>query len=267
MGSQEDCNQSNDAQPVAEDNKKKKEVETADIITSLSASNNGEMSLNYEDSSKTTGIKFEPVDLDMEKRQYQMAKEHENVDESKEFDREQNIIAEMIYDSLITSLCVEVASGMHRFAKTGMYPMAELMKGDIDDNISMRGDHRRKKKQKREMNGESHITSDVSTLSERLSQNQTNANENNTSASSYNENGVDASYETQQQHMLSSSMETINVPAPVMSTRKSKGNNVDIWGNIPTKEPKKKSVKCLLCCRMVSIVRFAVHLDKCMGLG
>ena len=41
---------------------------------------------------------------------------------------------------------------------------------------------------------------------------------------------------------------------------------VDIWGNIPPKEPK-TTVKCDICGRHVSALRFAPHLDKCMNLG
>jgi hypothetical protein len=43
-------------------------------------------------------------------------------------------------------------------------------------------------------------------------------------------------------------------------------NHLDIWGRIPAKEPK-QNCECQLCGRHVSTLRFASHLDKCMGLS
>ena len=43
-------------------------------------------------------------------------------------------------------------------------------------------------------------------------------------------------------------------------------SSLDIWGRIPPKEPK-ITVKCQNCGKSVSAIRFAPHLDKCMGLG
>jgi hypothetical protein len=56
-------------------------------------------------------------------------------------------------------------------------------------------------------------------------------------------------------------------PAPPgVSTRQSSYTQKDIWGRIPSKEPK-YLVGCSVCGRPVSAARFAPHLDKCMGLG
>jgi hypothetical protein len=56
--------------------------------------------------------------------------------------------------------------------------------------------------------------------------------------------------------------------APTMgvSTRQSSYTQKDIWGRIPSKEPK-YLVTCSICKRSVAASRFAPHLDKCMGLG
>ena len=43
-------------------------------------------------------------------------------------------------------------------------------------------------------------------------------------------------------------------------------NHTDIWGRIPLKEPKELAF-CSICRRQVSVIRFAPHLDKCMGIG
>jgi hypothetical protein len=42
--------------------------------------------------------------------------------------------------------------------------------------------------------------------------------------------------------------------------------HLDVWGNLPPKEPK-QTVECQLCGRHVATSRFATHLDKCMGLS
>jgi hypothetical protein len=42
--------------------------------------------------------------------------------------------------------------------------------------------------------------------------------------------------------------------------------NADIWGVMPAKEPN-FLVSCHICNRQVNTLRFAPHLDKCMGLG
>jgi hypothetical protein len=45
-----------------------------------------------------------------------------------------------------------------------------------------------------------------------------------------------------------------------------RSSSYDIYGRIPPKEPKITSTMCLLCGRSVSAIRFAPHLEKCMGL-
>jgi hypothetical protein len=52
--------------------------------------------------------------------------------------------------------------------------------------------------------------------------------------------------------------------AAVMVTRQQ--SQTDIWGRIPPKEPK-ELVTCSICDRQVNTLRFASHLDKCMGIG
>lgn len=41
---------------------------------------------------------------------------------------------------------------------------------------------------------------------------------------------------------------------------------LDIWGRLPPKEPE-AMIDCPVCKRLVSTLRFAPHLDKCMGIG
>jgi hypothetical protein len=54
---------------------------------------------------------------------------------------------------------------------------------------------------------------------------------------------------------------------PICTTTPSlRSSSYDIYGRIPPKEPKITSTICLLCGRSVSAIRFAPHLEKCMGL-
>lgn len=59
--------------------------------------------------------------------------------------------------------------------------------------------------------------------------------------------------------------ETTETPVNDRVTRHQQ-NQTDIWGRIPAKEPKEMAF-CSICRRHVSVVRFAPHLDKCMGIG
>mmetsp|Transcript_7198 Transcript_7198/g.19506 ORF Transcript_7198/g.19506 Transcript_7198/m.19506 type:complete len:164 (-) Transcript_7198:384-875(-) len=55
------------------------------------------------------------------------------------------------------------------------------------------------------------------------------------------------------------------VSSPALSTRQAT-SQTDIWGRIPPKELR-TPCECRLCGRQISALRFAQHLDKCMGLS
>lgn len=63
-----------------------------------------------------------------------------------------------------------------------------------------------------------------------------------------------------------SALERHGVAAVSTSTPSARSSSYDIYGRIPPKEPKITSTICLLCGRSVSAIRFAPHLEKCMGL-
>jgi len=60
--------------------------------------------------------------------------------------------------------------------------------------------------------------------------------------------------------------ESAMTASSIITTRQQSYTQADIWGRIPTKEPK-FLVQCSICNRMVNTLRFAPHLDKCMGIG
>lgn len=76
----------------------------------------------------------------------------------------------------------------------------------------------------------------------------------------------------QQQHAEESTDD--NTPTPssseptaIPSTRHSSSSPLtDVWGRLPAKEPP-FMIKCSICHRRINTLRFAPHLDKCMGLG
>jgi hypothetical protein len=53
-------------------------------------------------------------------------------------------------------------------------------------------------------------------------------------------------------------------PTPVLPTTT---QQQDIWGKTPLKEDPNRFAVCRICGRHVSTLRFAPHLDKCMGLN
>ena len=55
--------------------------------------------------------------------------------------------------------------------------------------------------------------------------------------------------------------------AESMHNTRQQTSSYDIWGNCPPKEPKEPAAECPICHRVLSTLRFAPHLDKCMGLG
>ena len=55
-------------------------------------------------------------------------------------------------------------------------------------------------------------------------------------------------------------------PNSIMATRQQTSSDRDIWDKFPLKEPKDPIV-CPACGRTINTIRFALHLDKCMGIG
>ena len=55
--------------------------------------------------------------------------------------------------------------------------------------------------------------------------------------------------------------------SPIKSSNSNSNNNyLDIYGRAPPKEPK-DMIDCHICGRQVNTLRYAPHLDKCMGIG
>jgi len=151
-------------------------------------------------------------------------------------------LVEYLYERLIDSISTDVACGMHRLVKTGAIPYSDLMnpksRRDIYPSIH-------KTDQEMEESLQEYVTEVPP--SKRLRRN--------------------ASVEpSTSQHNVEDAVTEANDVSTTMVTRGQSTPIHDIWGRIPPKEPK-LSATCPVCSRQISTLRFAPHLDKCMGIG
>lgn len=169
-----------------------------------------------------------------------------------------------LFETLLRSIVIEIACGMHRCAKTGSLPYSEIMtpspqsylfennavsKASLCDNKNATGadveDLVLLDSKKNTQHHNTRMTRSGSSLM--------NTSGNNSPAT-IDEVGISAS------SSLSSSINSVNNQLPPPPA------GADVWGRIPPKEPI-RSAKCQLCGKSISALRFAPHLDKCMGIG
>ena len=206
-------------------------------------------------------------------------------DDKNESDNNSNEkIANSIFDFLLDRVLTEVACNLHSLIKTGEIPLAKLKEPftrqelypelydglddqDIDSILDkysterllerhMKGKKRPHSQLSGDVNGDSKEADGPSDPSSAISP-----------SSLKNEAAVSASSDGggESKPSVADGSATGTTPAPTMQTRQAL-NHTDIWGRIPPKEPK-QNVECRICGRQVSALRFAPHLDKCMGLS
>ena len=165
-------------------------------------------------------------------------------------------IYQIIYNEIISTICIEVACGMHQMAKTGELKLSDIMIP-------------RKHFQKRS-SPSLEVASSPNSKKQCLASDTTHQRK-----GKYRElSTVSTAADVQQQTPVSGRMTrraTNNNASGGGSGGGGGGgssvsNNCDIWGRVPPKEPSNLT-KCSNCGRMVSALRFAPHLDKCMGIG
>mmetsp|Transcript_21963 Transcript_21963/g.26110 ORF Transcript_21963/g.26110 Transcript_21963/m.26110 type:complete len:177 (+) Transcript_21963:106-636(+) len=153
-------------------------------------------------------------------------------------------ISNEVYDELVTSLCIEVAYGVHRMAKNGTMKLSDIMiPRNGRDSLSTAETAKENKKR-----------GSLDKISSTKRQRRTTLD---------SENGEQ---ELSQQHALETAKSTPSLrtsPTPMVTRNASNNSLVDVWGRILPKEPK-KTVKCLHCGKGLSALRFAMHLDKCL---
>jgi hypothetical protein len=147
-----------------------------------------------------------------------------------------------IFDQLISSVCVDVSFKIHQMIKTGEFSRRDLM---ISSRMELYPDLYDNEEEVREALDE--YATELPAKRRRLSA-QNDANGDREIADKKDSDGSNDS-------AVTSSVMTRNQANP----------QTDIWGRPP--RPLEETVECSECNRQVSTVRFAPHLDKCMGIG
>ena len=158
---------------------------------------------------------------------------------------EEDRLVEFLYDKMIDSISTDVACGMHRMVKTGAIPYTDLVnprsRRDIYPSIH-------------------ESDQDMQDSLEEICHRASSKRQRRTS--------LDDITESQHSNTIPENQVTVegDEKSQTMTTRGHAMAAHDIWGRIPPKEPKATSA-CPVCSRQVSTLRFAPHLDKCMGIG
>ena len=142
-----------------------------------------------------------------------------------------------ILDDMVDAISVELACALHRMVKTGELKLSDIM--FPRERVSGKLGSWKFKDQESE---------NVETTSPTPKKQKIDSN--NVKQSTENEQTTENSEVSKTQ---------------VLDTNP-RDSSLDIWGRIPPKEPK-FTVNCQNCGKSVSAIRFAPHLDKCMGLG
>lgn len=140
-----------------------------------------------------------------------------------------------IYDELITSVCVDVSFKIHRMIKAGAFTRRDLMMSSRMELYPGLYDNEEEVRKALD-----EYATELPAKRPRLSA-PTDSNGDRETADKKDSDG--------------SSVMTRNQTNP----------QTDIWGRPP--RPPNENVECSVCNRQVSTVRFAPHLDKCMGIG
>mmetsp|Transcript_27593 Transcript_27593/g.40607 ORF Transcript_27593/g.40607 Transcript_27593/m.40607 type:complete len:185 (+) Transcript_27593:1602-2156(+) len=146
-----------------------------------------------------------------------------------------------VYEEIISSICIDLAFGMHKLVKTGIIPYSDVMiprdfDSDLDGEEEGGGGGRRRKKRKLPSSNLVTMEYPRSTIN----------------AWSDDDKSVIGG--------TAAADEVVIAPPPV-----TRGSQMDVWGRAPPKDP--GNTLCTVCGRQVNTLRFAPHLDKCMGIG
>lgn len=189
----------------------------------------------------------------------------------------ESAVVEAVCEDLLTSMCIEVACSTHRMAKTGILPLSKIMDPTIGDHsdacmendggeagTSVVGSNNKSRRRS------SSILSSSILPSEDDTNHTTKRARSDTGASSQNEGASEQGDITMTDASFADAVSSrSDQQASTAAARVQQSNyaaGVDIWGNVPPKEPR-TTTKCDICGRQVSALRFAPHLDKCMNLG
>eukprot|EP00980_Cylindrotheca_fusiformis_P005737 scaffold1194_cov127-Cylindrotheca_fusiformis.AAC.14 len=163
-------------------------------------------------------------------------------------------IVQSIYEHIVSSVCIDVARNMHELIKTGEIPASELKAPSSREEIYPELYKGKTPDEVKEIL-EKYATEQPTTSRSRKRKLPGAANS--TAATITKPGGVENDSDEDFQEPST----TEDQPAGEQAI-----DHLDIWGKLPPKEPK-QTCECRLCGRHVSALRFAPHLDKCMGLS
>lgn len=150
-------------------------------------------------------------------------------------------IAEFIYDDILGSLCKSTATKLHRLIKCG-----EFHVGDLMDRRQLYPDVYENEEdmlRQLEIYAVEHVRNDPLVEEDFLTKGTLDT----------------ANYRDE--------MKTEHVPSQAaIAQQMTVTRHTDIWGNTPLKEPP-EMISCSVCSQKINTLRFASHLDKCLGLG
>jgi hypothetical protein len=159
-------------------------------------------------------------------------------------------IVQSIYEHMVKSVCIDVARNMHELIKTGEIPASELKAPQSRQEIYPELYNGKSPSEVKEML-EKYATDQPTTRSRKRKLPSTTTTTTKPVTGGDNESDEDFQDPSTPEEQPAS-QQTIT--------------HLDIWGKMPPKEPK-QTCACRLCGRHVSALRFAPHLDKCMGLS
>jgi hypothetical protein len=162
-----------------------------------------------------------------------------------QMDSESMAIAEFIYDDILESLCKSTAAKLHRLIKYG-----ELHVGDIMDRRQLYPDV---------YNSEEDMQQQLEFYAVEQAKPQNGPLVENDFLPGTIDSTNDKNYENE--------IKTEQGPQQATNTQQiTVSRHTDIWGNTPLKEPA-EMISCSVCSQKINTLRFASHLDKCLGLG
>lgn len=165
-------------------------------------------------------------------------------------------IVQSIYDHIVKTVCIDVARNMHELIKTGEIPASELKAPSSRQEIYPELYNGKDPSVVREAL-ERYATDQPSPRRSRKRKLHTSVETTRAATAPKPATGDNESDEDFQDPSIPEEEE----PAAQQTI-----THLDIWGRMPPKEPK-QTCACRLCGRHVSTLRFAPHLDKCMGLS
>jgi hypothetical protein len=175
---------------------------------------------------------------------------------------QEDLLVEAIYNRIVASTVMDVTAKLHQRVHTGGMSYSHLVFSS--DRQTLYPDLYRNESEVQHAMKKYKVEVPTSHSIERPSKevltHLEDARDSNTSINGTSNNQMISAYDPLSNDVFNDNR---NYVPPTLS---SSSTHLDIWGRIPPKEPKDPIV-CSVCLRPVNTLRFAPHLDKCLGIG